>query len=179
MSPQLQRPPAPPPTGEDAAPTGIVSNPFSSAPNTYGQSMPGPTGIVSNPFGPATNPYADQVTAVGPETGDARSALTAVGSPASLDDGAEEEASSPGTNGGGEDLLDDRTYAAHIREVFEAYVATRRRCGETVATLTPDKFQARLETNRQQLVAKYGCRSARFSVSIKDGKAAVKATPLR
>ena len=58
-------------------------------------------------------------------------------------------------------------------------MATRRRCGETVATLTLDKFQARLETNRQQLVAKYGCRSARFSVYVKDGKAAVKATPLR
>ncbi len=82
-------------------------------------------------------------------------------------------------NGDLGDASEDRAYTAHIREVFEAYVATRRRCGETVNTLTLDKFQARLETNRQQLVAKYGCRSARFSVYVKDGKAAVKATPLR
>jgi hypothetical protein len=84
-----------------------------------------------------------------------------------------------GTNGEGDDLVEEQAYAAHIREVFEAYVATRRRCGETVATLTLEKFQARLEGNRQQLMAKYSCRGARFSVYVKDGKAAVKATPLR
>jgi hypothetical protein len=107
-----------------------------------------------------------------------RDALTSVAAPPLSEEPAD-DGLAPVTNGGNDDPADDRAYAAHIREVFEAYVATRRRCGETVATLTLDKFQARLETNRQQLVAKYGCRSARFSVYVKDGKAAVKATPLR
>ena len=45
--------------------------------------------------------------------------------------------------------------------------------------MTLDKFRTKLEANRQQLVAKYGCRTARFSVYVKDGKAAIKATPVR
>ncbi len=67
----------------------------------------------------------------------------------------------------------------HMREVFAEYVATRERCGEPVANLTLEKFRAKLEANREQLVAKYACRSAHFSVYVKDGKAAIKAAPVR
>jgi hypothetical protein len=67
----------------------------------------------------------------------------------------------------------------HVREVFEDYVATRQRCGESVASLTLEKFRDKLAANRQQLVSKYNCRTARFSVYVKDGKAAIKATPVR
>jgi hypothetical protein len=68
---------------------------------------------------------------------------------------------------------------AHIRSVFAEYVAARGRCGESIASLTLEKFRAKLEANKQQLIAKYGCRTARFSVYVKDGKAAIKATPVR
>jgi hypothetical protein len=68
---------------------------------------------------------------------------------------------------------------AHVREVFTEYVAARRQCGEPTASLTLDKFRAKLATNREQLIAKYACRTARFSVYIKDGKASIKATPVR
>ena len=68
---------------------------------------------------------------------------------------------------------------AHIREVFADYLSARRETGESTASLTLDKFRAKLEANRQQLIAKYSCRTARFSVYIKDGKAAIKATPVR
>jgi hypothetical protein len=68
---------------------------------------------------------------------------------------------------------------AHIREVFADYVNARRETGEPTASLTLDKFRAKLEANRQQLIAKYACKTARFSVYIKDGKAAIKATPVR
>jgi hypothetical protein len=68
---------------------------------------------------------------------------------------------------------------AHIREVFAEYVAARRQCGEPVGSITLEKFRAKLAANRQQLIAKYACRTARFSVYIKDGKAAIKATPVR
>jgi hypothetical protein len=67
----------------------------------------------------------------------------------------------------------------HIREVFADYVNTRRQTGEPTASLTLEKFRAKLEANRQQLIAKYSCRTARFSVYVKDGKAAIKATPVR
>ena len=67
----------------------------------------------------------------------------------------------------------------HIREVFAEYIATRRACGESTANLGIDKFRKKLEENRNALVARYQCRTARFSVYIKEGKAAIKATPVR
>ena len=67
----------------------------------------------------------------------------------------------------------------HFRQVFDQYLATRTQCGESNDGLTLDKFRAKLLSNRQQLVAKYGCRSAHFAVYVKDGKAAIRATPIR
>jgi hypothetical protein len=75
--------------------------------------------------------------------------------------------------------LDVPSDEVHVREVFAEYLAARRQCGESTANLTLEKFRAKLDANRQQLIAKYGCRTARFSVYIKDGKAGIKATPLR
>ncbi len=68
---------------------------------------------------------------------------------------------------------------AHFRDVFAEYLSTRQQCGEPLGSLTFEKFRAKLETNRQALVAKHNCRSARFTVYVKDGKAALKAAPLR
>jgi hypothetical protein len=67
----------------------------------------------------------------------------------------------------------------HFQRVFEEYLALRAKCGESTASVAADKFFAKLQSNRDQLVAKYGCRTARFSVYVKDGKAAIKATPVR
>ncbi len=68
---------------------------------------------------------------------------------------------------------------AHFQQVFEEYIALRAKCGESTTSVSADKFLAKLKSNRDQLVAKYNCRSARFSVYVKDGKAAIKATPVR
>ncbi len=67
----------------------------------------------------------------------------------------------------------------HFQQVFSEYVAAREQCGESSATLTLDKFRAKLAANKQQLIAKYGCRTARFAVYVKDGKAALTATPVK
>jgi hypothetical protein len=55
----------------------------------------------------------------------------------------------------------------------------RTECGEPAEGLTYDKFRVKLERNRDQLVQKYGCRSVRFQVYVKEGRAALKATPVR
>jgi hypothetical protein len=68
---------------------------------------------------------------------------------------------------------------AHFERVFEEYIALRGKCGESTTSVSADKFLAKLKSNRDQLVAKYSCRTARFSVYVKDGKAAIKATPVR
>lgn len=78
-----------------------------------------------------------------------------------------------GPAGGGSD--EDR----HFQEVFRDFVATREKCGEPADGLTFDKFKGKLLKNKEQLVAKYQCRTVRFQVYVKDGKAALKATPVK
>ena len=68
---------------------------------------------------------------------------------------------------------------AHFQDVFRDFVATRERCGEAADGLTFDKFVTKLRKNKDQLVAKYNCRTVRFQVYVKEGKAALKATPVK
>jgi hypothetical protein len=68
---------------------------------------------------------------------------------------------------------------AHFRHVFDDFVETKRSCGEPTAGLTQVKFLQKLRDNKSALVAKHGCRTVRFSVYVKDGKAALRATPIR
>lgn len=67
----------------------------------------------------------------------------------------------------------------HFRQIFEEFLATKRRCGEAADNLTFEKFAAKLRKNRDALKARHGCRSVRFQVYVKDGKAALKASPVR
>jgi hypothetical protein len=69
--------------------------------------------------------------------------------------------------------------AVHYREIFEQFVDTKKKCGEPTANLTYEKFVTKLEANREQIASRYACRSVRFQVYVKDGKAALKATPVK
>jgi hypothetical protein len=68
---------------------------------------------------------------------------------------------------------------AHWQGVFADFLRVRAECGEPAEGLTYDRFRVKLEKNRDQLVQKYGCRTVRFQVYVKEGKAALKATPVR
>ena len=68
---------------------------------------------------------------------------------------------------------------AHWQEVFQDFIRTREQCGEQSEGLTYERFKVKLESNKAQLVAKYSCRTVRFQVYVKEGKAALKATPIR
>ena len=68
---------------------------------------------------------------------------------------------------------------AHFQDVFREFVSTRERCGEPSDGLTFEKFSAKLRKNKDQLVQKYNCKTVRFQVYVKDGKAALKATPVK
>jgi hypothetical protein len=68
---------------------------------------------------------------------------------------------------------------AHFRHIFDDFIAKKRDCGESTVGLTRDKFLQKLRDNKANLVAKHNCRTVRFSVYVKDGKAALKATPIR
>lgn len=67
----------------------------------------------------------------------------------------------------------------HFQQVFRDFLSTRESCGEAGDGLTFEKFAAKLRKNRDQLVQKYACRTVRFAVYVKDGKAALKATPVK
>ncbi len=68
---------------------------------------------------------------------------------------------------------------AHWQQVFQDFLRTRTSCGEPSEGLTFDKFRQKLDANKSQLVAKYACKTVRFQVYVKDGKAALKATPVK
>ncbi|HYO56650.1 MXAN_5187 family protein [Archangium sp.] len=81
----------------------------------------------------------------------------------------------PPTGGGAIALTEEQ----HFQDVFREFVATRDQCGEPNDGLTYDKFVAKLRKNKEQLVQKYACKTVRFQVYVKEGKAALKATPVK
>jgi len=74
---------------------------------------------------------------------------------------------------------DDVDEDTHFKAIFDDFVATKRECGESIAGLTLDKFKDKLRGNKDALMSKHQCRTVRFAVYVKDGRAALKATPIR
>ncbi|HUH04593.1 MAG TPA: MXAN_5187 family protein, partial [Kofleriaceae bacterium] len=68
---------------------------------------------------------------------------------------------------------------AAFQRVFDDFLTLKKKCGESTANLTFDKFTAKLKKNRQALMSKHGCKEVKFQVYIKDGRAALKATPVK
>ena len=75
---------------------------------------------------------------------------------------------------GGEPSIDP-----YFKQVYDQFLAVKKSCGEPTAGLTYGKFSEKLVKNRDDLIAKTGCREVRFTVYVKDGKAALKATPVK
>jgi hypothetical protein len=63
--------------------------------------------------------------------------------------------------------------------VYEDFIRTKRQCGEPTEGLTFEKFQQTLKKNRDTLISKHGCKRVKFSVYVKEGRASLKATPVR
>lgn len=84
---------------------------------------------------------------------------------------ASASSSSLNTGGGGVD--------PYFKSVYDQFIAMKKSCNEPTSGLTYEKFSEKLSKNRDDLRAKTGCREVRFTVYIKDGKAALKATPVK
>jgi hypothetical protein len=63
--------------------------------------------------------------------------------------------------------------------VYEDFIRTKKQCGEPVDGLTYDKFSHTLKKNRDALIQRHGCRRVKFSVYVKEGRASLKATPVK
>ena len=65
------------------------------------------------------------------------------------------------------------------RKVFDEFVAAKAQCGEATAGLTYEKFEGTLKKNKQSIQERHGVGQVKFTVYVKDGKAALKASPIK
>ncbi len=63
--------------------------------------------------------------------------------------------------------------------VYEDFLRTKKQCGEPTDGLTFEKFSQTLKKNRDQLIVRHGCKRVKFSVYVKEGRASLKATPVK
>src|SRR5690606_27822607 len=63
----------------------------------------------------------------------------------------------------------------YFLEVYNEFVALKETCGEDVDNFPYEKFAKKLRKNTDQLMARDGIADVKFTVYIKDGKAALKA----
>ncbi|MBK9069537.1 MAG: hypothetical protein IPL79_00790 [Myxococcales bacterium] len=66
-----------------------------------------------------------------------------------------------------------------LRAIYDEYIRTKQSCGESTTGLTYHKFEETIARNRSQLISQTGCIDVKFSVYVKDGKAALRAVPVR
>jgi len=154
---------------------GVSTPPPRPAPPSARPGTPPPVASARPPAPPPTPPLGLPTPA--PASAPSFSAAAPAAAPAApalnLDDdilgGAGELASIAGAEAG-----DD-----YFEQVFQQFVAMKESCGEPTAGLTLAKFTDKLIKNRDDLMAKTGCRDVKFTVYAKDGKAALKATPVK
>jgi hypothetical protein len=68
---------------------------------------------------------------------------------------------------------------AEWRAVYQDFVALKQQCGENTDGFTYEKFEGTLKKNRDALMNRHGAKRVKFSVYVKEGKAALKATPIK
>lgn len=142
--------PAPPPLAKGA----MTPPPAPSPSPSFGASASGPMSAYSAPH---RQPSAPPVAGLGD----------------ALDDDILGGGTSPGAEPGGSNV------DPYFRSVFDQFVAMKKQCGEATTGLTYEKFSEKLVKNRDDLMAKTGCKEVKFTVYVKDGKAALKATPVK
>ncbi|MBN2195131.1 MAG: hypothetical protein JW751_20100 [Polyangiaceae bacterium] len=68
---------------------------------------------------------------------------------------------------------------AEWHRVFDEFVAVKQQCGESTEGFTYEKFEQTLRKNEDTLRRRHGAARVRFSVYVKEGKAALKASPIK
>ncbi|MBW2455179.1 MAG: hypothetical protein JRI68_11745 [Deltaproteobacteria bacterium] len=76
---------------------------------------------------------------------------------------------------GGEPFNEEKQW----REVYTNFVALKKKLGEPTKKLTYEKFKGTLQRNKDALVARHKCQRVKFRVYEKQGRAALKASPVK
>lgn len=85
----------------------------------------------------------------------------------------ERSAQPPGGGSGGLDIGEEA-----IRDLFNSYLQVRQTLGEAVGNMSYEVFKRSIEKQIPQLKEKYKTDAIEFKVSIKGGKATIKAVPV-
>jgi hypothetical protein len=75
--------------------------------------------------------------------------------------------------------LGEEHQAIAYEKLYQEFVKLKEECGEDLEGLTLERFKRKLDHNQATLIERYQCRAVRFQVYIKNGKAALKATPVK
>jgi hypothetical protein len=74
---------------------------------------------------------------------------------------------------------EQKAFDDNWQTVYEDFIRTKRECGEPTDGLTFEKFSQTLKKNRDALIQRHGCKRVKFSVYVKEGRASLKATPVK
>ncbi len=69
--------------------------------------------------------------------------------------------------------------SGYFEQIFQEFMTMKKKCGESTENLTFERFSKKLQKNQDALIAKRSCSSVKFQVYEKDGKAALKASPVK
>ena len=75
----------------------------------------------------------------------------------------------------------DHGAAAELAEwhaVFQDFVGLKQQCGESTDGFSYEKFEQTLKKKNEELLTRHGAKRVKFSVYVKEGKAALKASPI-
>jgi hypothetical protein len=67
---------------------------------------------------------------------------------------------------------------AEWHAVFQDFVSLKQQCGESTDGFTYEKFEQTLKKKNEELLTRHGAKRVKFSVYVKEGKAALKASPI-
>ena len=142
-----------------------------------------PAGLEAVPPAPATSPSVTAVAAAptngfpSPSQNDHEELKTTVGPPPQ--ELLNRSATSSGLMKAAEQAAAGGDEGAEWLQVYEEFLRTKKECGEPTDGLTFDKFRQTLRKNRDALIQRHGCKRVKFSVYVKEGRASLKATPVK
>lgn len=77
------------------------------------------------------------------------------------------------------DKSSSESQGTDYQSLYREFITIKKKCGEPTAGFTYEKFLAAVNKNREQIIKRHNAKDVRFSVYEKNGKAALKAKPLR
>ncbi len=154
----------------------LPAEPQMSAFSFPGENMPSSPTVGSGPqAAPGSNPKALPTAPSNPRLPKPPSPR---GGAPNLDSTMEAQADAP-SNGGTSNWGGQSPELAEWRAVYQEFVALKQQCGENTDGFTYEKFEATLKKNRDTLMNRHGAKRVKFSVYVKDGNAALTASPLK